>query len=289
MQEKTLLKPKIRLSVNSGNDSFFEVKKDLLENNLTTVCIEAHCPNKPECWANKTATFMLMGKVCTRGCRFCAVKTTLRGETLDYGEADRIIGAVKKWKLEYVVLTSVDRDDLEDYGSGFFAEAVRKIKSETNAKIECLIPDFLGNRKMLKKLTDEKPDVLGHNIETVSRLSFKVRDYRAGYEQSLKVLKMIKELDAGIKTKSSLMLGLGETKEEIIEALKDLRKNEVDFLVLGQYLKPENKSLEVEKYYSKEEFQELKEIAEGLGFSFVVSQPLARTSYHAWKQFQSGK
>lgn len=276
-------KPKIRMPL--LKDKFFETKKELEVNAVNTVCVEAQCLNRFECWQNKTATFLLLGKICTRNCRFCATKTARKGETLDFNEINRIIKLIRYWNIKYVVLTSVDRDDLKDFGASYFAEAVKKIRKKTNAKIECLIPDFNAEKDLLKEIVKAKPDVISHNIETVKELSSIVRDNKASYQKSLKVLRLIKELNSEIKTKSSIMLGFGEKKQQILKTLKDLRKALVDFLVLGQYLQPTPKQLKVKKYYTENEFKELKELALSLGFEFVVSEPKARTSYKAWQQF----
>lgn len=263
------------------NDEFLRISEVVKGLNLPTVCEEALCPNIMECWGRGTATFMIMGNICTRGCRFCYV---IKGhpKPLDAEEPTKIALAVKKMGLDYVTITSVDRDDLPDGGAEHFAKTVSAIK-EMNPEIivEVLIPDFQGNYASIQKVVDSGIDVLAHNIETVKRLSPLVRDRRASYEQSLKVLKTAKEINPKLITKSSILLGFGEMQEEIIESMKDLRKAGVDILVLSQYMRPSTRQLPVVKYYSLDEFKELQEIGLKMGFSYVVAHPLARTSYKA--------
>lgn len=263
------------------NDEFLRISGVVKGLNLPTVCEEALCPNIMECWGRGTATFMIMGNICTRGCRFCYVIKG-RPKPLDAEEPTKIALAVKKMGLDYVTITSVDRDDLPDGGAEHFAKTVNAIK-EMNPEIivEVLIPDFQGNYASIQKVVDSGIDVLAHNIETVKRLSPLVRDRRASYEQSLKVLKIVKEINPKLITKSSILLGFGEMQEEIIESMKDLRKAGVDILVLSQYMRPSTKQLPVVKYYSLDEFKELQEIGLKMGFSYVVAHPLARTSYKA--------
>jgi len=257
------------------------MKEILKKRKLVTVCEEANCPNLTKCW-DTTSTFMIMGDTCTRGCKFCAIKTSSKGKVLDLEEPQKIADAVEEMKLSYVVITSVDRDDLKDYGSEHFASCIKKIK-EKGIMVEVLIPDF--NIDCLKKVVDAMPEVIAHNIETVKELQLKVRDPRAGYEKSLKVLKNVKKLNPKIFTKSSIMLGLGETKEQVVKTMKDLRSVGCDILTLGQYLKPNNKFLKVEGYIKPEIFEEFKKIGEQLGFVYVVSGPLVRSSYKAGELF----
>lgn len=254
------------------------------EKNLHTVCEEARCPNIHECWAERrTATFMILGDTCTRACRFCAVKTGLPTE-LDLAEPERVADSVQLMNLKHVVVTAVARDDLKDGGAAVFAETVRAIRRKNPfTSIEVLPSDMGGKEENLAILMDAKPDILNHNIETVRRLTPRVRA-RAKYDRSLEFLRRAKEMQPTIPTKSSLMVGLGETKEEIIEVMDDLRANHVDIMTIGQYLQPSKSHLKVEKYYRPEEFTELREIALTKGFSHCEAGPLVRSSYHADEQ-----
>ena len=253
---------------------------------LHTVCEEAHCPNIAECWGGGTATFMLLGDTCTRGCRFCAVKSGNPKMVVDEFEPLKIATALKEMKLSYVVLTSVDRDDLPDGGAGHFAQTIVETKKHNpDMLIEVLTPDFRGDLESIRKIVLAHPDVFAHNIETVERLQAKARDRRANYQQSLDVLRAIKEMDSSIYTKSSLMLGLGETDDEVIQAMKDLRSIDVDILAVGQYLRPSSWHLVVEEYVHPSKFERFREIGEYLGFKFVASGPLVRTSYRAGEFF----
>jgi lipoic acid synthetase len=252
------------------------------QNNLHTVCSEASCPNISECWNRKTATVLLLGKTCTRGCRFCGVDTGNPGGVIDPEEIARASRLVGLMGLKYVVLTSVDRDDLPDQGAGHFASAVERLRTDyPQVKIEVLIPDFSGRPELMDLLLKSRPDVIGHNLETVRRLSPLVRDRRADYRLSLSCLEYYKKKNPSAKTKSSLMLGLGETKEEILESMRDLINAGTDILTLGQYLSPSSKHWPVERYYSPDEFEELKCLALNLGFSSVSSGVFVRSSYHA--------
>ncbi|MGC8479647.1 MAG: lipoyl synthase [Candidatus Micrarchaeia archaeon] len=275
------------LSIKPASTAHYsEIKNSIKERGLHTVCSDAHCPNASECWSSGTATFMLLGGLCTRACRFCAVKKSAIGEAVNTNEPKLLAKTIKEWGLDYVVLTSVCRDDLPDQGSSHFAECVKEIKKE-NAKtiIEVLIPDFTGNINHLKTITDSKPDVIGNNIETVKRLSSKIRDRRANYKQTIELLKNIKSLSKETYTKSALMLGLGETEKEIIEAFDDLRNVGVDFIAIGQYLRPTQFHEPVHEYVTPEKFLKLKKIAEDKGFLFVASGPLVRSSYKAGEFF----
>jgi lipoyl synthase len=283
-QEEYIRKPDwLKIKLNT-NDSYTGLKKMMREEKLHTVCEEARCPNIHECWAErKTATFMILGDICTRACRFCAVKTGLPNE-LDLGEPERVAKSVKTMGLKHVVITAVARDDLKDGGAKIFAETVRAIRRKSPfCTIEVLPSDMMGSIDNLKILMDARPNILNHNIETVKRLTPRVRA-RATYERSLTVLKNAKELHPNIPTKSSLMIGLGETKEEIIETMDDLRAHNVDILTIGQYLQPTKNHIKLEKYWTPEEFAELKEIAMTKGFSHCESGPLVRSSYHADEQ-----
>lgn len=248
---------------------------------LATVCRSARCPNLPTCWGSGTATFMILGEVCTRSCRFCAVDHG-RPAAPDPTEPERLAQAVVELGLRYVVLTSVDRDDLPDGGAAHYAAAVRAVRQAgREVVVEALIPDFGGDRDALATVVAAQPHIVGHNLETVRRLTPSVRDRRAGYDLSLSVLRLTKELHPNLWTKSSLLLGLGETEEEIRAALADLRAAGVDVVVVGQYLRPTPRQLPVVRHVPPEEFRHWEEIARELGFPAVVSAPLARTSFRA--------
>ena len=262
------------------------IRTVLRENRLSTVCEEARCPNLPACWGQGTATFMILGEICTRACRFCAVKHG-KPSPPDPEEPERLASAAKALGLRYVVLTSVDRDDLPDGGASHFASCIRALKKAApNLRVEVLIPDFSGQREALEKVVEAGPDVVGHNLETVRRLTPRVRDRRAGYELSLFVLRTLKELSPKIFTKSSLLLGLGETEEEVEEALRDLREAGVDIVVLGQYLRPTSRELPVARYVPPEEFEAWRKRALSLGFRAVLSGPLVRTSFRASEVYE---
>ena len=257
--------------------------RDLLERHrLTTVCQGAICPNAVECWGARTATFMLLGDVCTRACGFCGVPTGDPGGAVDRDEPERLADAVAELGLRYAVLTSVDRDDLPDGGSALFAAAVHRLKEKIpGIRVEVLVPDFRGDRRSLGRLLATDADVFGHNVETVRRLTPRLRDRRAGYGQSLEVLAELSERAAGRPVKSGLMVGLGETRAEIRETLVDLRSVGVDVVTIGQYLRPSLRAVPVEQYAAPSEFAEMEEEAEAIGFAGVVSGPLVRSSYHA--------
>ena len=267
----------IRVKVPSG-ENFKKVLNIVNKNKLHTVCQSANCPNVAECWGAGTATFMILGNICTRSCGFCAVKT---GKPLpaDYEEPKRVADAVKKMGVKHAVITSVDRDDLPDGGAHIWAETIKAVKN-LGVTVEALIPDFKGQWENLEIVLKAKPDVLSHNMETVKRLHRRVRP-QARYERSLEVLLRAKK--AGLRTKSGFMLGLGETKEEVLELMRDLRKNECDILTIGQYLQPTKLHLPVERFWTPEEFYELKLEGLRMGFRFVESSPLVRSSYHAEK------
>ncbi len=268
----------LRVPLPSG-EAYSRIKSTLRVRTLHTVCEEARCPNVAECWGAGTATFMVMGGNCSRGCRFCSV--THGGMTpLDPDEPRKVAESVSIMGLDYVVITSVDRDDLEDQGAGHFADVIRSVK-KLNVKVEVLIPDFRGDMELVNRVIEGKPDVVAHNIETVRRLTPVVRDGRAGYDQSLGVLSGIRRDHPGIITKSSIMVGFGETDSEVEETLGDLRRCGVDIVTIGQYLRPSRKQIEVFEYCSAERFQRLEKVAYSLGFSFVASGPLVRTSYRA--------
>jgi lipoic acid synthetase len=276
-----------------AGENYLQIKQLLKEKNLHTVCEEARCPNVAECWSSGTATFMLGTEVCTRACRFCAVKTARRPPALDPDEPFKIAEAVSKLKLKYVVLTSVDRDDLEDGGAAHFAQTIRELKRlDPTLMVEALVPDFRGVMKDVETIVDSGLDVYAHNIETVYRLQYRVRDPRAGYQQSLSTLQHAKnysrETGRTLFTKSAVMLGLGETHDELHQSFLDLRKNEVDVLTVGQYLRPTLSHLPVEKYYSPEEFKAIEVESMKTGFLYVASGPMVRSSYKAAEFFMEG-
>ncbi len=261
---------------------FLNLRQAIKDLGLNTVCAGSKCPNVGECWSRGTATFMILGSVCTRKCRFCSVKKGKEGEPVDPSEPVRIAQAVKRTGMKYVVLTSVDRDDLPDGGAEHFANCIRAIKNLDNGIIvEVLIPDFNGNDACLRRITDANPDVLGHNIETVEELQARVRDRKTGYDLSLEVLKKVKQMSSSIYTKSSMMLGLGETEDMIMKTMDDLRSAGVGILTMGQYLRPTGMQLEVKEYISPEKFDYYKKKAEDRGFLSVFSGPLVRSSYMA--------
>ena len=283
-QEEYLRKPDwLKIKINT-NKSYTGLKKLMREKKLNTVCEEARCPNIHECWSErKTATFMILGDTCTRGCRFCAVKTGLPNE-LDWGEPERVADSVAIMGLKHTVITAVARDDLKDGGAAVFAETVRAVRRKNpGSTIEILPSDMKGDYESLRTLMDSEPDIFNHNIETVRRLTKRVRA-RAMYDRSLELLKRVSEIAPDTPTKSSIMVGLGETKEEIIETMDDLLAHNVNIMVIGQYLQPTKNHLKVERYYHPDEFAELKEIALKKGFDHCEAGPLVRSSYHADEQ-----
>lgn len=264
-----------------GNPNYLRLKKLMREKNLHTVCEEARCPNIGECWGNKTATFLILGDTCTRGCRFCAID---KGKPLALDpEEPRNVGlTVKDLGLGHIVVTSVNRDDLPDGGADHFAKTVFWVKSlNPGIRVELLIPDFEGNLAALKTVVSSGIEILNHNIETVPRLYGKVRPGHT-YECSVNILKTAKEIRPEVLTKTGMMLGVGETKEEVMTTLYELKENNVDIVTLGQYLQPAPKLMKVERYLHPEEFEEFKTAADKLGFRHVESGPLVRSSYHAW-------
>lgn len=289
MSSEKLKKPEWLKIRAPGGENYTRIKDMLGELKLATVCQEARCPNMGECWSSGTATIMIMGEVCTRGCRFCNVKTGNPKGAIDQFEPEKVAYSISQMKLEYVVITSVDRDDLDDQGSDHFARTVRTIKKlDSHVIVEILTPDFRGDRALVDHLVEAKPDVFAHNIETVERLTPTVRDPRATYRQSLSVLKMVKEKDPTRYTKSSIMLGLGERDEEVIQALVDLREVGCDVVTFGQYLQPAARHLKVVEFVTPEKFQEWQRIAESMGFLYVASGPLVRSSYRAGEFFMKG-
>ena len=264
---------------------FFKTKEVVNKNNLHTVCQEANCPNITECWSKKHATFMIMGDTCTRGCAFCDVKTG-KPSPLDELEPFKVSKAVKELELNHVVITSVDRDDLDDGGANHFKEVVLEVKKNNpNTTIEVLTPDFLKKGNAYEKVVEANPDVFNHNIETVPSLYLKVRP-GSRYFTSLELLKMVKNKNPHLFTKSGIMLGLGEDKDEVIQVMDDLRMANVDFLTIGQYLQPSVKHFPLNRYVHPDEFNELKNIALSKGFLLVSSSPLTRSSYHADEDFK---
>ena len=260
------------------------VRRILKTKCLNTVCEGARCPNKSECYSHNTATFLIMGQVCTRNCRYCNISPA-RPEPLDPQEPEHIAEAVKELGLKYAVITSVTRDDLPDGGAEHFKNCIDEIRKVSDAKIEILTPDFKGNRASLDTIISAKPDVFNHNIETVRRI-FKTARPQGDYDCSLRVLKYIKE-NSSIVTKSGLMVGLGETEEDIEETLLDLKNAGVDIITIGQYIQPSKAHLEVAKYYTPEEFEDLKKLARKTGFKNYQIAPLVRSSYHAKNTFEA--
>ena len=277
-------KPEWIRSKLSNSKEFFLTKTIVNKNNLVTVCQEANCPNITECWSKRHATFMIMGDTCTRACAFCDVKTGKPGK-LDELEPIKISQAVKKLNLKHVVITSVDRDDLDDGGSNHFFEVINQTrKTNPNTTIEVLTPDFLRKGDAYKKVLEANPDVFNHNIETVPSLYLKVRP-GSRYFASLELLKNAKIINKKVFTKSGIMVGLGESRDEILQVMDDLKSANVDFLTIGQYLQPSVKHFPLDRYYTPEEFKELGDIAKAKGFLLVSSSPLTRSSYHADEDF----
>jgi lipoyl synthase len=268
----------------TNSKEFFLTKTIVNNNNLVTVCQEANCPNITECWSKRHATFMIMGDTCTRACAFCDVKTGLP-KKLDQLEPAKIAEAVKKLNLKHVVITSVDRDDLEDGGSEHFFEVISQTKKKNpNTTIEVLTPDFLRKGDAYKKVLDANPDVFNHNIETVPSLYLKVRP-GSRYFSSLELLKNAKQINKNVFTKSGIMVGLGESRNEILQVMDDLKAADVDFLTIGQYLQPSTKHYPLDRYYTLKEFEDLGTIAKAKNFLLVSSSPLTRSSYHADEDF----
>lgn len=264
-----------------GSANYLRLKRMMREKNLHTVCEEARCPNIGECWGNKTATFLILGDTCTRGCRFCSID---KGKplALDPEEPRNVALMVKDLGLNHIVITSVNRDDLPDGGAAHFAKTVFWVKNlKPGIRVELLIPDFEGNLNALKTVVHSGIEILNHNVETVPRLYGKVRPGHT-YECSRDILKTAKSMRPEILTKTGLMLGVGETREEVLATLEDLRANDVDIVTLGQYLQPSPRQLKVDRYLTPDEFQEFKSAGEKLGYRHVESGPLVRSSYHAW-------
>ena len=283
-----LASPKPRwLTVKPPEGETYGDLKDLFSRlNLHTVCEEAHCPNVQECWGGGTATLMLMGDVCSRACRFCMVTPGKPRGVLDGLEPENVAFALSQMGLTYVVLTSVDRDDLPDGGASHIARTIRLVKEKNPGMlVEVLIPDFQGDLDGLSEVVEAQPDVIAHNIETTISLTGRVRDPRANYWQSLSVLRNAKKLDGHVYTKSSIMVGLGESEEEVFQAMTHLRSADVDFLTVGQYLRPSARHLKVAEYVDPTQFRRYQALGEGLGFLYVASGPLVRSSYRAGEFF----
>jgi len=275
----------LKIKLTTG-ENFKELKQMMRSKSLHTVCEEAKCPNIHECWANRTATFMILGDICTRACRFCAVNSG-RPTELDLQEPERVADAAEQMGLKHCVVTSVARDDLLDGGASVFAATIRALRKRLPlCTVEVLIPDFMGNPDSLRIVLDAKPDILNHNVETVERLSDRVRS-KAKYRRSLELLANSKRIAPDIPTKSSIMIGVGETWDEILKTMDDLRAVECNILTIGQYLQPTKKHLDVVRYYTPEQFSELKREGLKRGFDHVESGPLVRSSYHAREQARS--
>lgn len=269
----------LRVKLPTG-ENYKMVREAVDANKLHTICQSGNCPNMGECWGAGTATFMILGNICTRSCRFCAVATG-KPHAVDLKEPERVAEAIFLMKVKHCVITSVDRDDLKDGGAGIWAETVKAVRKKCPATtLETLIPDFKGEKELVQQIIDVKPEVVSHNLETVRRLTKHLR-VQAKYDRSLEVLKILKE--GGMNTKSGIMLGIGETKEEVIETMDDLRKVKCDVFTIGQYLQPTPEHLPVQEFIHPDVFAELKEIALSKGFRYVESGPLVRSSYHAEK------
>ena len=272
----------IRMTANQANKNYTNIKNKVNDLQLSTVCEEAKCPNLSECWSRGTATFMLMGDTCTRACQFCSVKTGNPKGWLDKKEPEKIANTISTMKLKYIVLTCVNRDDIPDGGAQHFADTVNAIKTkDKNIEVEVLTSDFDGSREAIKKVIESPIKVFAQNIETVKRLTHPIRDPRAGYEKTLKVLKAAKELNKNIITKTSIIVGLGETDTEIYQTFKDLRDHEVDIVTLGQYLRPTLNHHPVDRWVTPEQFENYRKKGLKYGFLEVISGPMVRSSYRA--------
>jgi lipoic acid synthetase len=269
-----------------GGPNYARLKGLMRELNLHTVCEEAHCPNVGECWEHGTATFMILGDVCTRNCPYCAVAHG-RPPAYDLGEPDRVAAAVAELNLRHAVITSVDRDDLPDFGAEIFARTIRGIHERVpGCSVEVLVPDFQGNEASIRTVLDARPEIYNHNTETVPRLYKKARP-GGRYPRVMEIFRFAKAHAPDIPTKTGLILGMGETTEEVVDVMKDLRERDVDILTLGQYLRPSSEHLPLDRYYTPDEFSELARIGRDMGFRHVEAGPLVRSSYHAWEQVQA--
>ena len=271
-----------------GGDNYRDLKQLMRGSELHTVCEEAHCPNIGDCWERRSATFMILGDICTRRCHYCAV-TTGRPLGVDIKEPDRLARAVKRMGLKYCVITSVNRDDLADGGAFIFAMCIKRIREEVpGCQVEVLIPDFDGSELGLRRVLEARPEVLNHNIESAKRIFSRVRP-RGNYQRSLDLLARAKEIDPSIPTKSGIIVGMGEEWDEVVDTMKDLRSVDCALLTIGQYLRPSLKHIPIAKFYKPSEFEELRIIGESLGFKHVASGPLVRSSYHADEQHAAAK
>ena len=279
MAVRPKLPPWLKVSM-PGSPRYLELKQLMRGQQLNTVCEEAHCPNIGECWGRGTATFMILGDICTRRCHYCAV-TTGRPQGVDLMEPGRLAETVKKMGLRYCVITSVNRDDLADGGAFIFAACINRIRKEVpDCKVEVLIPDFGGSRDALARVMDAGPDVLNHNIESTKRVFPRVRP-KGDYRRSLELLANAKRLEPAAVTKSGIIVGMGETVAEVVETMGDLREVDCDLLTIGQYLRPSAKHIAIDRFYHPSEFADLARIGEEMGFKHVASGPLVRSSYHA--------
>ena len=282
---ETRLPPWIKAKM-PGGPKYMELKELMRKKNLHTVCEEAHCPNIGECWERGTATFMILGEICTRACRYCAV-TTGKPNELDTFEPIRVAESVKSMNLSYCVITAVNRDDLSDGGAAIFADCIKRIRETSpHCKVEVLIPDLQGNWDALKLILDQKPDVLNHNIESTREIFPLVRA-KGDYDLSLELLAKSKAIDPSIVTKSGIIVGMGENTKQLKSTMQDLREVDCDLLTIGQYLRPSQKHLKTVKYYKTDEFEDLIQVGLNLGFKHVASGPLVRSSYHADEQHMS--
>lgn len=269
-----------------GGDNYLRLKQLMRELQLHTVCEEAHCPNIGECWQHGTATFMILGDVCTRNCAYCAVSHG-RPPAYDIAEPARVAEAIAQLALRHAVITSVDRDDLPDFGAYIFAETIRQVRQRLpGCSIEVLVPDFQGNEASIRQVVEARPDIYNHNTETVPRLYKKARP-GGRYERLLEIFRIVRRLDPALPTKTGIILGLGETNEEVLEVMRDLRAVDVDILTLGQYLRPSDGHIALDRYVTPEEFRWFREQGMAMGFRHVESGPLVRSSYHAWEQVQA--
>lgn len=269
-----------------GGPNYARLKGLMRDLNLHTVCEEAHCPNVGECWEHGTATFMILGDVCTRNCPYCAVAHG-RPPAYDLGEPDRVAAAVAELNLRHAVITSVDRDDLPDFGADIFARTIRGIHERVpGCSVEVLVPDFQGNEASIRTVLDARPEIYNHNTETVPRLYKKARP-GGRYPRVMEIFRFAKRYAPEIPTKTGMILGMGETVQEVVDVMKDLRERDVDILTLGQYLRPSSEHLPLDRYYTPDEFSELARIGRDMGFRHVEAGPLVRSSYHAWEQVQA--
>ena len=269
-----------------GGDNYLRLKQLMRELQLHTVCEEAHCPNIGECWQHGTATFMILGDVCTRNCAYCAVSHG-RPPAYDIEEPARVAEAIAQLALRHAVITSVDRDDRPDFGAYIFAETIRQVRQRLpGCSVEVLVPDFQGNEASIRQVVEARPDIYNHNTETVPRLYKKARP-GGRYERLLEIFRIVRRLDPALPTKTGIILGLGETNEEVLEVMRDLRAVDVDILTLGQYLRPSDGHIALDRYVTPEEFRWFREQGMAMGFKHVESGPLVRSSYHAWEQVQA--